>query len=336
VPLDISPHDVPVLLLYDPDPSWTPQESEGVLSLDAAIASVGHPVTTVPVLDDNLAAVLSRYDPMSYVVFNWCESIPGKPHSDAMVARTLESLGFTFTGASSLTLVLAEDRYRVKQILNQAGIPTPEWRIYKQPAAEGWTRFPAIVKTANEHCSIGITSESIVTTETELCERIDHILRSYNQPALVEDFIDGREFHVSFWGYDKIEMLPPAEIDFSTMSDMRDRLLTYDSKCTPGSLAFEATKIRIPVELNKADMQMLESVAKAAYTSIGCRDYGRIDIRERDGIYYVLDVNPNADITANASMARAAALAGYSYGEMGSHIVMMAAKRHPVLGTLKK
>jgi D-alanine-D-alanine ligase len=336
VPLEINPHDVPVLLLYDPDPSWTPQERDGVPSLDEAIANAGHPTTLVPVEDDNIAAILSRYDPISYIVFNWCEGIPGKPHSDAMVAQTLEALGFTFTGSSSLTLALAEDRYRIKQILDQADIPTPGWRIYEHPAAGGWNRFPAIVKTANEHCSIGITSESIVMTETELCERIDYILRRYNQPALVEDFIDGREFHVSFWGDDKIEMLPPAEIDFSLMSDMRDRLLTYDSKCTPGSLAFEAIKIRMPVELDKEDMQTLESAARAAYMSIGCRDYGRIDIRERDGIYYVLDINPNADITANASMARAAALSGYSYGEMGSRIAMMAAKRHPVWGAIKK
>ncbi|PKN85847.1 MAG: hypothetical protein CVU51_08030 [Deltaproteobacteria bacterium HGW-Deltaproteobacteria-1] len=126
------------------------------------------------------------------------------------MAKRLEMLGFTFTGADSETLALSQDKYRVKVLLEQAGIPTPAWRIFHDGEPCAWDRFPAIVKPMNEHCSAGITRESVVLNQTELENRILFILDTYQQPAMVEDFIDGREFHVSVWGNEKLTVLPVA------------------------------------------------------------------------------------------------------------------------------
>jgi D-alanine-D-alanine ligase len=333
---DLNPSDIPVLLLYDLDPFWSAREREEVISLTSelgrAISAAGHPTSLAALKDTDLPSLLAPYDPASHIVFNWCESIPGIPHSESLVSRTLESLGFAFTGASSRFLALTQNKYRVKKILERRNLPVPAWRCYDRAEADGWNRFPAIVKAVNEHCSKGITRESVVITEKELIDRIAYVLETYRQPALVEDFIDGREFHVSLWGNGRIEMLPPAEMDFSIFSEVQDRLCTYDSKFTPGSVHYEGIRTLLPAPLEESELRALEEVAKAAYALGGCRDYGRIDLRSRDGVFYVLDVNPNADISMDASLACAAELAGYSYGETGSRIVRLAARRHPALG----
>ncbi len=151
-------------------------------------------------------------------------------------------------------------------------------------------------------------------------------------PALVEDFVDGREFHVSLWGNGRVEMLPPAEMDFSALNDVHDRLCSFDAKFMPGSVHYEKIRTVIPGTLREAEQTELERVCMAAYKAIGCRDYGRIDLRLRDGVFYVLDINPNPDISEDASMASAAEFAGYSHGDMARYLIKLAAKRHPVFG----
>ncbi len=336
MPVDIDPREVSVLLLYNLDPSWTFQEKEEVIAassqLDQALSSIGHPTTLAPLLSGEIGEVLRPYDPASNIVFNWCESIPGVPHSEPLAAWNLEVRDFVFTGASSAVLALSGDKYRVKRILEETGIPTPEWRLCEEPKTEGWDIYPAIVKPVNEHGSEGITRDSVVKTEAELLERVAYLVETYNQPALVEDFIDGREFHVAIWGNGQIKMLPPAEMDFSRFDEVEDRLCTYDSKFTPGSRPYEDIEMILPAPLNEDEIQVVEEICKAAYTAIGCRDYGRIDLRSREGVYYVLDVNPNADISLDASLSSAAEIAGYSYAEMASRIIRLAASRHPVWG----
>lgn len=336
MPVEIDPGQVKVLVLYNLDPSWKSVEKEEVIAvtseLGRAMSDLGYLVTLVAWSRVDLPTCLSSCEPTSHLVFNWCESVPGLPHSESLVARNLEELGFTFTGAGSAALKLAKEKHRVKAILNRCNIPTPQWRLFHRAAAEGWDRFPAIVKPVHEHCSEGITPDSVVMTEEELEQRISFVLEEYLQPALVEDFIDGREFHVSLWGNGHIELLPPAEMDFSLFSDIRDRLCTYDSKCVPGSAHYQGIKTLLPAPLSQEELQTLEKVCQAAYAAAGCRDYGRIDIRLRDGQFHVLDVNPNADISPDASLACAAELSGYSYGETGSRIVRLALRRHPVWG----
>jgi D-alanine-D-alanine ligase len=329
------PQDIPVLF-YNVDPSWTTREKDDVEALSRqltqALARTGHPTESVALSDGSVADSLSSYDPESVVVFNWCEGVPGVPRSEPLVARELTALGFVHTGADSEALERAQDKRAMKDSLQELGIPTPRWRIYETPDPDGWDRFPAIVKAAYEHCSEGLTPESVVMDEDELAVRIHQVIAAFDQPALVEDFVDGREFHVSLWGNGTIEVLPVAEMDFSGFTDFHDRLCTYESKFVPGSKHYEGIRTLLPSPLSDAQIKPLSQVCREAYRAVGCRDYGRIDVRERDGVYYVLDVNPNADISSDASLACATEVAGYSYGETGSRIVRLASHRHPKLG----
>ena len=336
MPVDVSPSEIPVLLLFNMDPEWTAQEQEEVIrvssQLDSAISASGHQTTLAKVTNADPDAVMAPYDPREFVVFNWCEGYPGVKHSEWLVAEYLESRDFAFTGASSSALALAQDKCRMKNFLDRAGIPTPGWKLFDTVPAGGWNRFPAIVKPAKEHCSEGIDRQAVVMTETELAGRVSYILEQYQQPALVEDFIDGRELHVSLWGNGRIDMLPPAEMEFSYFQDVRDHICSYEAKFVPESVYYQNIQTILPAPLSEDDLQKIEEVCKAAYQAIGCRDYARIDLRMQDGVLYVLDVNPNADISIDASTAAAAEYAGYSYGEFGSRLVRLAARRHPVWG----
>jgi D-alanine-D-alanine ligase len=329
--------DLPVLLIHNMSPDWTADEAldveRDVAVLGDALKGLGHPVEFLAIEDGRLAARLESHDPRSRIVFNWCEELPGVPHSEPEVAAVLERLGFVFTGSASRVLALSHDKPQIKRILDTNDLPTPPWEVFNTPRTDGWSIFPAIVKAANEHCSIGISPESVVTSPAELKRRVGYILREHRQPALVEEFIDGREFHVSAWGNGRVTMLPVAEMDYGAMTDIRDRLFTFEAKYVPGSRLYETIDLRVPAELDPAALAMLERIVLATYRATGCRDYGRIDLRFRDGVFYIIDVNPNPDINPETSLTYAAAEIGYSYGEMGSRIVNLAAARHPVFQT---
>jgi D-alanine-D-alanine ligase len=326
-------NDVSVILLHNVDPSWAPDEinivMNGVEKLMRELKAKGHRVYEVPVTDVNLAAALAPFDRKSHIVFNWCEELPGIPDSEVQVAKILEELGYTYTGSSPETLSLSWDKASVKALLSKKGIPTPYGRIVHSPPVKGWVRFPAIVKPAFEHCSVGVDSNAVVLDEIELQRQVEYITKVFDQPALVEDFIDGREFHVTLWGNSRVDMLPPVEMDFSAFSDIKDRLCTFDSKFTPGSRHYEGIELRVPAPLNGMLLAALRKAVFSAYRCLGCRDYARIDLRLRDKILYVLDVNPNADISPDTSLAYAAEAAGMGYGSFISRLIHLAFERHP-------
>lgn len=340
MPAPESARDLPILLLHDVDPTLLPLDLNEVLAdvnaLESALREQGHLVTNVPVRYADLAAYLRGFAPDEYLVFNWCESLPGVPHSEALVAQTLERKGYTYTGSPPDVLALSWDKPRVKMLLGAAGVPTPMWRVFQSDRPEGWHCFPAIVKPAREHCSLGVTTAAVVLNAEELRDRIAYVLDTFHQPALVEDFIDGRELHVSLWNNSHIAMLPPAEMDFSKFTDIHDRLCSYDSKFTPGTRPYEDIGLKMPAPLSAQEYERLHRTCLPAYRALGCRDYARLDIRLRNGVFYVLDVTPNPDISAETSTAYAANEAGYSYGAILSRVAALGATRHPLFGSARR
>jgi len=334
--LDVSPRTsslADVLLLYSVHPEWQPDEQSRVARanrrLGIAIRRRGHRVRMLEIQGDHLADSLAPFDPAEAVVFNVCEFVPGLDHSEAQVVDVLEGLGFAYTGATADAIRLSYDKSRVRALLHAHGVPVPQWAQFNEPGQHSWNIFPAIVKPAWEHCSIGVDRWSVVLNTDELAQRVAHVIATYGQPALVEDFIDGREFHVPLWGNDTVEMLPPVEMDFSALGDVRDRLCSYESKFSPDSTAYRQIRSRVPARLTPAEWDALEVTCRLAYHLVGCRDYGRIDVRQRGDQMFILDVNPNADLSADASVALAAKSAGFCYGALGSRLVELAQNRAP-------
>jgi D-alanine-D-alanine ligase len=329
--LDDVQTNFPILLLYNIDSAWPEEDIREVNSLAeqtaAELEHLGHPVRLLAISDACLEDALAPFAPQEYIVFNWCEEIPGLPGSEALVASLLEKRGFTFTGSSSQALAASKDR--LKSLLVARKIPTPPWTVYDSLPIDGWQRFPAIVKPAREHCSSGIDSGAVVVSKTRLAERVEQVLHTFQQPALVEEFICGRELTVTLIGNETLRLLPVAEIDFSGVTNDLERIRTCESKFAKNSPAYQNIKIILPADLSAQEHQQLQKVARAAYRAAACRDYVRLDLRLRDGVFYVLDINHNADLSPDSSLSLAAQAAGLSHGQLISLLVNLAAKRHP-------
>jgi D-alanine-D-alanine ligase len=326
--------NLPVLLFFNLDHEWAIEDAASIVQLTESFANalraVGHSVEVVCLEDQDLQRLFIPYDPHEWLVFNWCEAIPGVPHSEALVAKSLEEMGFIFTGSDSQALKISGDKRLIKHALCRNNIVTPAWWSENGLNLDRWDCYPAIIKPAFEHCSLGISRNSVVESFAELLERSRQVEELFTQPVLIEEFIDGREFTVSVLGNGKLYATPIVEYDFSGLQDVHDHVRTYNTKHDPRSPFYDLKTIRLPASLDQAKAQTLTELAFAVFRAVNCRDYGRMDIREREGEFYVIDVNHNPDISPDASLPLAAAHQGISYGELGSMLLNLAARRHPL------
>lgn len=325
-----------VVVLYNVDPVWDKSEIREARKsnkvLYEALKFEGIETYLEELNTPHIERILEKYNPYDTIIFNLCEKLPGIPHSEKRVVETIENFGFTYTGNSSYVLDLSYDKQKVKEILVSMGITVPHGAVLSPEEAAGWNLFPAIVKSSLEHCSLTLNENSVVYNNEALREQILRVNNELNQPALVEDFIDGREFRVSVWNNDPPELLPIVEMSFAAFSDPRKRICTYDSKFLPSSEHYKKIVSSISANIEEKLLRKLEKKVMKAWKGLGCLDYARFDYRMRDDEFYLLDFNPNNDISLNTSFALAVESSNYSYSQMVKRIVMMAAERHPVYG----
>ena len=322
------------VILYSVFSDWTVEDTivseEAVTRMKRGLGAIGREVSSIAVYND-IPRALKHLDPREHVIFNWCEGLDGNPNAYEAVPPILEQLGFAYTGASAWSLDASQHKGRTKQLLLENKIPTPVSKVVDRAVLNGWRRYPAIVKPANEHCSFGITPQSVVDSAQQLKERVQYVLDTWHGPALIEDFIDGPEFNVSIWGGNELSVLPLAVIDYSVFEDYHERLCSFDAKWNPESDAYRLTGVQCPAPIDAVLRRRIEKVALNAFRALQVRDYGRVDIRIRNGVPYVLDVNSNPDITMEGGFARSARVAGYDYGQMTAKILDFAAARRPGL-----
>ena len=296
----------------------------GVISCAQAIAAAlprADTIRTVPIHSD-VELALAPYPPAEWVVFNLGEGLEGRLFEEARIAWALEAMGYRFTGSKGDAVARSIHKARAKEHLAQAGIPTPPWRVIRDPKeGVGELSFPVIVKPVAEDASLGIGLDAVVHDSTALRSRVDHILKCYRQAALAEEFIVGREFNVSVWG-DPPEVLPLAEIDFSSFSDPFKRIVSFAAKWQTESFEYNHTPVLCPAPLNSRQSNRISELALAAWETIGCRGYARVDMRmDEQGTPFVIEVNCNPDLSPEAGFFRAAQAAGYDYAAMVRKIV---------------
>jgi D-alanine-D-alanine ligase len=277
----------------------------------------------------DVAQALAPYEPAEWLVFNLCESPGGDPSLEATVPALLDELGFAHTGSGAATLSACLDKAGAKKWLAAHGLPTPRYAVVSSPNDPCRVPFPALVKPVSEDASVGISDDSVVCDAGGLARQVAYILERYRQPALVEEFVAGREFNLAIWGNDPPEPLPIAEICYEGYTDPLRRLLTYESKWVAGSYAYSHTPGVCPAQVDPILGRRLLDAALSAYRLMGCRGYARVDVRERDGIPYILEVNPNPSLASDAGFARAARAAGYDHARMAGRIVGFALERTP-------
>ncbi|HEY7371998.1 MAG TPA: ATP-grasp domain-containing protein [Polyangia bacterium] len=273
------------------------------------------------------------------VVFNLCESLSGDARFEPLLPLLLEHAGISYTGSPPLTLGVALHKQKAKAALRDAGVPTPDAVCLSTPdIAAVALPFPLIVKPSREDASIGISAQSVVHDRAELGRQVAAVIARYRQPALVERFIEGREIYVSMLGREDgdIDLLPLHEIDFSEMPAGQPRIVSYAAKWEETSAEYRGTKPVVCAGLPEAVVARIGSVARAAFAAMELRDYGRLDVRlAGDGTPYVIDINPNCDLSeASGGFARAGRAAGLGYDEVIRRIVDLALQRRTHADTI--
>lgn len=264
------------------------------------------------------------------VIFNFAEIYKEQPRLEMNLVGLYELMGIPYTGASAITLANCQSKFLTKKLLNYHGIKTAKFQLFDKIPDEFKleTKFPVIVKPAYEDASVGIENESIVYNTKALTKRLEFVFTQFNQPALIEEFIEGREFNVSVTGDLKPKVLPISEIDFSKMPDHLHNIVSYQAKWDPHHESYHKTIPICPAKISKKLEARIKETALKAFKIMGARDYSRVDIRVKNNEeIFVLEVNPNPDLTEGAGFMRSAHASGLSYGMALKKIVMLAYER---------
>jgi D-alanine-D-alanine ligase len=269
--------------------------------------------------NSNVERTISELNKISPdAIFNFVESIEGVASYEYCIAGIFELLGYQFTGNTPITLGNCLNKERAKNILRSFGIQTPKSQIIKPTDKILKTsfnlKFPVILKLLTEDASIGISELSVVNDYSELTKQLRFLFETYKQDVIAEEYIEGRELNIAILGD---QILPISEITFDGLPDNLPKIITYDSKWIEDSVYYQHTIPSCPANIEKSARKNIEAVAIEAYRAMNCRDYARVDIRlSNDGSPYVIEVNPNPDISTDSGFARAALAAGISYGEL--------------------
>lgn len=286
-------------------------------------------VETLPI-DKNVSEVIKQINLSAPdAIFNFVESVEGISSYEYCMTGLFELLGCIYTGNEPSTLGNCLNKARTKNILHSFGINTP--RYFTISPGDKISRrnfdlnFPVILKLLNEDASIGISEFSVVKNFIDFKKQLRFLFDTYDQAIIVEEFIEGRELNAAILGN---RVLPISEIIFEGLPDNLPQIVTYDGKWIEGSVYYNYTKPNCPAKLGIKTKKRIETTALAAFHAMNCRDYARIDIRlNKKNIPYVIEVNPNPDISTDSGFARAAAAMGINHEKLLSTIAGFALAR---------
>ena len=323
-----------IVVLHTRDAS-EPPEDPVLGQIEAALATLGHTSKRLMVdaSVEPLVAAL-RADPPD-LVFNMAEAFAGKSALESNVAALLNLLQLRYTGSSPAGLIVAGDKTLTKKVLSFHGLKTPKFATVYRGAVDwaGDISFPLIVKPPQEDASLGITGKSVVRNVQELLERIGDMQTEFQQPALVEEFVDGREFYVGVLGNANVKALPIVELDFSGFPADRPKIASWEAKWGDEGdgkgAEFAGTKSIFPTNVPEELVTKMHAVAVDAFNALRLRDYARIDLRVTPaGDVYIIEVNPNCYLERTAEFSMAAEKAGIDHTALIGRILELAIGRY--------
>lgn len=292
-----------------------------------------HEVIVLPLADD-LSVLQRKLDRLRPdVVFNQYDDVVHGALYEMRVAAFIRMLGYRLTGSPALALGLSRDKHMSLSLLKGAGLPIPPSTALIERLSDvddrKWS-FPLIVHASQEHAGIGLDRDSVVRTKTALKEKAREILREYQQPALVQHFLKGREFNVGLVGGRKIQVLPLAEVDYSDLPRRIPPIMSYAAKWVETSVEYQRTDVICPARVDAAMTELIRKTSIKAFRTVGGWGYGRVDIRlDEDGRPVILEVNCNPCLDSGMGLARAAAAAGIDYPHLLQAILKAAFEGPP-------
>lgn len=286
------------------------------------IIALGHRASLLRV-DEGIGtfvAALERLQPD--VVFNLCEGVRESSAGEIGIAAVLDLLEIPYTGSGSLALAIALNKPLAKALFVARGIPTPGFAVCESmPEQMPPLKFPWMLKLAAEDASVGITAENVVADYASAVRRLQQLFEEYHAPILVEEYVDGREFTVPL--LDGRPLLV-EEIEF----DIEPRIVGFRAKWVAGSAEYEGTRPVFAPRIDDSPREEMLRLAVEVTEAIGLRDYARVDFRmDAGGRLFVLEANPNPDISPGAGYRLALDAAGIPYAQFVATLLDLAAGR---------
>jgi len=307
------------------------REKEDREEIFEALEKLGHE-PFYQVLDGSPQCLNSLAKCESDLIFNLTESFAGDDTKEMHVAAYLDLLGMPYTGAGPHASFLAQDKAIAKKMFAFHGIRTPYFATSYRGSIEHAhdISFPLIVKPLAEDGSIGINADAVVTSVKELMERVQDIQNEFDSPAIIEEYIEGREIYAAILGnYESAQVLPLVELDFSKLPKGTPKIASYDVKFEKDAEAYKLTKSAVAEDLDEETITRLTETALAAHRAVKLRDYGRIDMRlSAKGDVYVIEANPNPWLSSKQEFVMAAKASGRSYTQLIGEIVELAMARY--------
>ncbi|MDD5773443.1 MAG: ATP-grasp domain-containing protein [bacterium] len=309
--------------------------SKQIELINSVLSDMDYSVFPISIGSDVVCFLQTIRDGKVDLVFNLCESVFGESTKEMNIPAMLDLLNLPYTGSGALTLGLTLDKGMAKRILVSNKIKTPECRIFYKEIGKSddsiidGLKFPLIIKPLLEHGSLGISQKSVVTSGKQLVAQVNALISKHKQPAIVEEFIAGREIYVPIIGNKNEEVvLAMSEIDFTQMPKDNFQILSYIGKWETESAEYQETVPVCPIDLPRETYNEIKDIALKVFRLMDCRDYARIDIRlTEDNIPYVIDVNPNPCLDEDAGLAISAKVSGIEYPELINRIVHSAMGR---------
>ncbi|MBU1726574.1 MAG: ATP-grasp domain-containing protein [Candidatus Omnitrophica bacterium] len=300
-----------------------------VNSITSAIGKIGHQVLGVNVSKSDLFTYFKK-NPVD-MVFNIAEGKHGR-FRESEVPAVLDYLNIPYTGSSSFSLALALNKALTKKILKAENIPTPNFQVFSKGSEEMDIdlKFPLIVKPNCEGSAKGINKHNVVTNKADLLQVVKETIKLYNQQALVEEFIEGKELTVGVLENGKCKTLPILEIDFENCKQSGEYFYSWRMKEYQGNTALGLVPVfHCPARLDKEVEERVKDVVLKTHRAVGCLDISRTDIRlDKNNVPYVLEINPLPGLDPKESnfpiMAYAA---GMKYEELIEAIIKSASER---------
>lgn len=308
-------------------------ETEFLKNIDVIKKSLQKKFRQVSTLgfNGNLPQVMSRLQAYSPdLVYNFVESVEGNAFYESFAAGLYDILGIEYTGNTPNTLSNCLIKSRTKVIFESHNINTPDYYIAhyqeKLPKEEKFLlKFPVIMKLASEDASIGISEFSVARDYASMAERVNYLFRKFHQTVIIEEYIDGREINVAILGG---KIMPISEIMFDGLPKNLPRIITYEAKWSPNSVYYKHTTPKCPARLESSLRKKIEKLAIDSYNALECRDYARVDIRiSKRNVPYVIEVNPNPDISPDSGFVRSAAAYGLNYDKLLYRLAEIALER---------
>ncbi|MFZ2955672.1 MAG: ATP-grasp domain-containing protein [Candidatus Ozemobacteraceae bacterium] len=304
---------------------------EGVArSVAAALRDSGHDVVSLQVGDRPDEMIASLRGAAPEVVFNLCETIGGDSRLEAAVPYLLCWLDLPFTGNPPGALAMLVDKVTTKALFLSLGVQTPEClTLGCESDLDEWNIWPAILKPAAEDASLGIDAGSVVGDTAAARVRFTLLAERFGTPVLIERYITGREVNVAVLETETGLRMGINEIDFSALPPELPSIVTYEAKWVEDSRYYKGTPVKSPANLPPEVDRVVRYTAQSIFVALDLSGYARVDFRiDNENRVWVLEVNPNPDLSDDAGFARSMPEMGLEYREAVEGLVRVAIARH--------